>query len=446
MGTKISDLTPNSNPNKDSEIVIAHNGQNAKVKLSELSDIVAPVQAGGGLSKNSEGALRVSSESAFFVLLVNSNGTAYENTQDMTYTPGAFHASWQIADLKFVTVRDAMHFSQNNFPSGVTVRIVMETDITETRSVSVNHYNMIEFSCNIHVYGNTWHGLYGISHADAFTAQNVGSRRTLTISGQNTQFNNMILWNSGSGTLGFVFMNFDIQDMNHNGYTFGVFRAELTGYTVFAGVKVKISGSSTFKIPRIIECRDNGTSTIRVPSAPGAGDTLIGKEVADPLLQGFGLNALELDLASYAGGFKKICDVVAGSLRINEYNAHMYGVGAEKYTFNANICFTTDAQLHGSAVVVEQNSLFEANGPCFTKASGVTIYSNFAAIDPSQYASIKFSDPLDWGDNENVTTGSVSSAGVPGNALYDTEAVAIADYVQVGSFVNTLSIATPSTK
>ena len=70
MGTKISDLNSSSSPDRDSEIVVAHNGQNAKVKLSDLSDVVAPVQLGGGLSKNSEGGLKLSSESSFILLIV----------------------------------------------------------------------------------------------------------------------------------------------------------------------------------------------------------------------------------------------------------------------------------------------------------------------------------------------------------------------------------------
>jgi len=443
MGTKISDLTPNSNPNKDSEIVIAHNGLNAKVKLSELSDIVAPVQIGGGLSKNSEGALRVSAEAAFFVLLVNSNGTAHEHTQDMTYTDGSINAVWKIADLKFGTLRDALHFAQNNFSAGASVKIVVETDITEIRSSHYNHYDMRNFTCTIDVVGSQYYGLQAIDQNLPFTTDNVGSRNTVTISGQNALTNNMILWN-GSGSLGFQGIKFDIQDVNHNGGMYGVFRSENRGNTHVIGVKMKISGSSTYPMPKILEARDGGQMTVRVAHGFGTG-----LQAADPMIQGFALNALELDLASYAGGFSSILDSAAGGvMRIIEYNGHIYassGLSSE-WTFNANICFTTDADIKLSTVSVTQSSIFEANGPVFTKANGVTIYIANSAIHARQYASISMSDTKDFGSNESDSVGGTSSPGIPGTSLYNAEAVSIADYVQSGTFGLTLLIATPSTK
>lgn len=439
MGTKISDLNSNSSPDRDSEIVVAHNGQNAKVKLSDLSDVVAPVQLGGGLRKSSEGDLRLSSESSFILLIVKDGSGGRWNTQDMTYTPGALNADWNVADIKFHNLYHAMTFAQNNFSAGTLVKIVLETDVTETRAWSTNHYDMRTFSCEIFVSGNYYYGTFGILHQDAHNATNVGTRKTVTISGENSQVNNMILWN-GSGFLTFEMIKFDIQDINHNGLCFGIFRAEGVALNAFVGVKIKISGSSPHSIPRIFESTNGGSTTIRVSAGYGTGTT-----IADPLLQGFSLNAVELDLASYVAGFNTVLEVLAaGKMRILEYNGHLYG--STTWTFNANICFTTSASIKQSIVVIIQSSIFEANGPIFTKASGATVTAAAAAIYPRQYASLSMPNTKDFGNNETTTTGTDSTAGIPGTSLYSTDAVAIADYVQTGTFINGLLTATPSTK
>ena len=443
MGTKISDLNSSSSPDRDSEIVVAHNGQNAKVKLSDLSDVVAPVQLGGGLSKNSEGDLRLSSESSFILLIVKDGSGGRWDTQDMTYTPGVMNAGWNVADIKFHNLWHAMIFAQNNFSSGTLVKIVLETDVTETRVANTNHYDMRSFSCEINVVGNYYYGTHGILHQEAHNATNVGARNTVSISGENSNVNNMILWNGG-GFLTFELIKFDIQDINHNGLCFGIFRAEGVGLNAFVGVKIKVSGSSTYPIPRVFEARDGGSTTIRVAAGFGTGTT-----IADSLLQGFALNAVELDLASYAGGFSTVLDVAAaGKMRILEYNGHLYGsTTALGWTFNANICFTTNADIKLSIMSIIQSSIFEANGPIFTKASGVTVYTVAAAIYPRQYASLSMPDAKDFGNNEATTTGSNSTAGIPGTSLYHVDAVAIADYVQSGTFVhNTLLTATASIK
>ncbi len=443
MGTKISDLNSSSSPDRDSEIVVAHNGQNAKVKLSDLSDVVAPVQLGGGLSKNSEGGLKLSSDSSFILLIVKNGSGGRWNTQDMTYTPGEFNAGWNVADIKFHNLWHAMVFAQNNFSSGTLVKIVLETDVTETRVASTNHYDMRYFSCEISVVGNYYYGTYGILHQDAHNATNVGTRNTVTISGQNSEVNNMILWN-GSGFLTFELIKFDIQDINHNGLCFGIFRSEGVGLNAFVGVKIKISGSSTYSIPRVFESRDGGSTTIRVAAGFGTGTT-----IADPLLQGFSLNAVELDFASYVGGFNTVLDVAAaGKMRILEYNGHLYAATASGWTFNANICFTTSVEIKLSIISIIQSSIFEANGPIFTKANGVTVYTTTAAIYPRQYASLSMPNTKDFGSNEAETTGSNQTAGIPGtNSLYHVDAVAIADYVQSGTFVyDSLLTATASIK
>lgn len=443
MGTKISDLNSNSSPDRDSEIVVAHNGQNAKVKLSDLSDVVAPVQLGGGLSKSSEGGLKLSSESAHILLIVKDGSGGRHDTQDMTYTPGPMNAGWNVADIKFHNLWHALLFAQNNFSAGTFVRIALETDVTETRVEWTNHYDMRSFSCEISVVGNYYYGTYGILHTDAYNVANVGARNTVTISGQNSEVNNMILWNGG-GFLTFELIKFDIQDINHNGLCFGIFRAEGVGVNVFVGIKIKISGSSTYSVPRIFEARDGGSTTIRVAAGFGTGT-----EIADPLLQGFSLNAVELDLASYAGGFGAVLDVAAaGKMRILEYNGHLYNPAAPSgWTFNANICFTTSANIKLSIMSIIQSSIFEANGPIFTKASAATVYTVAAAIYPRQYASISLPNAKDFGSNEAETTGSDSTAGIPGTSLYHVDAVSIADYVQSGTFLHdSLSTATPSTK
>lgn len=413
--SKISDLPESANPNPLSKVITAYDGQNYQVPLTSLVS---------------------SASSPKFVLYLNSSGTANRNSTSefLNFSDGP--SNYQIAATRFSSYSEAVHWANRNLVAGGVIDIIFETDITETRT---NEYGAgIGRDIDMTVYGNKVMGeyfSYGV-HGTTPTSSNIGTRKTLTISGTAHQniLNYIQFWNSGRVT--YAGLKFDIRNLNPLGKCFGLFRfSHKSGnYSFFQGCTVKVdAGNSSYHIPRLVE-GDGGDIFISPLSGIWRAESI---DRTDPFFAGTPLAALEVELGSTTNGIGNLLDIVRGANGgIIEFGYGEYGVSA--YSANARIHAIGDVAVNNFCYL-EASSIFSTNGMAATKTSS----DSFTAVQT--FEAIAFNTILmSTYDGTLSSTSGQSSQILPGGKKFSDISVADVDYRLAGTSADDFTISDTS--
>lgn len=402
--SKISDLPESAEPNPLSKVITAYNGQNYQVPLTSLVS---------------------SASSPKFVLYLNSSGTANRNStsESLNFSDGP--NNYQIAATRFNSYTEAVHWANRNLVAGGVIDIIFETDISETRTGEYGAGTNRDIDMT--VYGNKTVGEYfsnGVNGATP-TSSNIGTRKTLTISGTAHQniLNYIQFWNSGRTT--YAALKFDIRNLNPLGKAFGLFRfSHKSGnYSFLSGCTVKVdAGNSSHYIPRVIE-GDAGDIFV----SPFAGDWRTASiDRADPFYAGVPLAALEIEVGSTTNAIRHLFNVVRGAnAGMIDFGYGNYGTGS--YSANARVHAIGNISAENFCYI-ESSSIFSTNGIGATKTSSgsFTATQTFDAVAFNTLLISKYDGTL-------TSTSGQSSQILPGAIKFHADSTANVDYRLSGS-------------